>query len=283
MISLTALLTTAVVIAAPPVCRGKNQFPYDPGQNRTPRPRAVAEIRLAYSLLCPLVMKDGRCGRGDIFENPSVGNNALTFVSGLRQGKRTKALIVYSARFLNLLDKEFGAGASFGVLAHEVGHHLTASGNLRGEFDHPWDEELRADYFAGCALAGAGRSIRDLEIAFKALAKVASPTHPASGDRNPKVKEGFDYCLKFKKAADAKAKKPGVFGLAAEMEARNENPPCWRFVYRRVKDVNRIGPVAAPRNWSPAFITQAVCEKSRVRAVGQGHQLSEACACETRP
>ena len=228
-------------------------------------------------------MKDGRCGRGDIFENPSVGNNALTFVSGLRQGKRTKALIVYSARFLNLLDKEFGAGASFGVLAHEVGHHLTASGNLRGEFDHPWDEELRADYFAGCALAGAGRSIRDLEIAFKALAKVASPTHPASGDRNPKVKEGFEYCLKFRETADKKRKKPGVFGLGAEMAKEGDKPPCWRFVYRRVKDVHRIGPVAAQRQWSPKFTTQTVCEKARKNAVAVGNQISETCMCETGP
>jgi hypothetical protein len=141
VIGASLLVISAMLVSQPPICRGKSRFPYDSSQNRTPKPRAVAEIKKAYSMLCPLVMKDGRCGRGEIFENPSVGNNALTFVSGLRQGRKTRALIVYSASFLNGLDREFGPGASFGVLAHEIGHHLTASGNLRGEFDHAWDEE----------------------------------------------------------------------------------------------------------------------------------------------
>jgi hypothetical protein len=273
------LLVSATILAQPPVCRGKNNFPYDVAQNRTPKPRAVAEIRKAYALLCPLVMKDGKCGRGEIFENPSVGNNALTFVSGLRQGRKTRALIVYSARFLNLLDQEFGAGASFGVLAHEVGHHLTASGHLRREFDHPWDEELRADYFAGCALAGAGRSFKDLEVAFKALAKVASPTHPASGDRNPKVKAGYQDCLKYREAADRKAKKPGIFGLGAVLESQAGKRVCWRYTYRRMQDVKRVGPVAAKRQWSPAFAREDVCERSRLRNLEQAKEISESCAC----
>jgi len=225
-------------------------------------------------------MKDGRCGQGEIFENPSVGNNALTFVTGLRQGRKTRAMIVYSARFLNILDREFGAGASFGVLAHEVGHHLTASGSLRREFDHPWDEELRADYFAGCALAGAGQSPQDLETAFKALAKVASPTHPASGDRNRKVKEGFNHCKKLRAAADKKFEKPGPFGVGAMLMKENGHTPCWRYVYRNAKHIRNVGPVAATRHWSHAFATKEVCEKVRLAAQETKQQFSQACICE---
>ena len=273
------LLIASLLITAPPVCRGKSKFPYDPKQNRTPKARAVAEIRLAYRLLCPLVMKDGRCGAGDIFENPSIGNNALTFVSGLRQGRRTRALIVYSASFLNFLDEKFGPGASFGVLAHEIGHHLTASGNLRGEFDHPWDEELRADYFAGCAIAQAGQQVKDLEVAFKALAKVASPTHPASPQRNEKARKGYNYCRKFREESDRLKPKPGPFGLGAE-DKHGSRSLCWRYQFRNVDDIRRVGPVAAKRKWSNSFVSKEVCEAVRRNQGSTQLEFSSGCYCE---
>ena len=275
-----SLLIFSLLVSAPPVCRGKAQFPYDPKQNKTPKARAVAEIRLAYRLLCPLVMKDGRCGVGDIFENPSIGNNALTFVSGLRQGKRTRALIVYSASFLNFLDEKYGPGASFGVLAHEIGHHLTASGNLRGEYDHPWDEELRADYFAGCAIAQAGQNVADLEVAFKALAKVASPTHPASPQRNEKAKQGYNQCRKVRAEADKRISKPGPFGLGAE-ELRDSGALCWRYQYRNIDRIRKVGPVAAERRWSNTFLTKDICEAARQNQDSMQFEFSSPCYCES--
>lgn len=264
-------LAVLLVAMPPPLCRGKDYARYDPRLDKSPSTRALAEVQAAYDALCP----KKNCGDGLLYENPSVGNNALTWVSGTRDGASTRAKIVYSSGFLDQLAVQFGPGASFGVLAHEVGHHLTAALALRSNFDTSWDEELRADYLAGCALGRAGRPSAELEAALRALASVASRTHPAFNLRNTVVRKGFDICR------EEVAKARGVsFGIGAELKARAKETGCWSYVYRKKEEIAKVGPIAAKRRHSAKFTDRAECERHRGSLTEAESNTSEECTCD---
>lgn len=278
MLGLLSILSAgALVLAAPPappLCKGRLTEGYDPSQDRLPSRRASLEVQTAYSVLCP-----GRdCGSGLLRQNPTVGMNALTFVSAIDRGQHTQVKIVYAPNFLNTLSKKFGAGASFGVLAHEVGHHLTATKGWRNKLDSSWDEELRADYLAGCALARAGRPPDDLENALRALASVATETHPSSQHRNPVVRKGYDDCKRVQDAEDAAQSDRG-FGLGTSLRRRSRAEGCYSYFYRSAEEVNRKGPIAARRLRSRSFAEQSTCEATRLRLTQARLVISEPCAC----
>ena len=196
----------------------------------------------------------------------------------LGQGRHTRALIIYSPNFLNSLDAAFGPGASFGVLAHEVGHHLTAAGGLRKAFDHSWDEELRADELAGCALALAGSPPDALENALRALASVASASHPSFSQRTPKVRGGYETCTKMRLERDAKKSKgAGAFGIGAALAGDTGKGSCWGYFYRSVAEVEKVGPIAAERKRSESFVSKKTCEAARKEA--KRSLMTEACSC----
>ena len=276
MVGFVVILTGLLAAAppAPPLCKGRITDGYDPSQDRLPSRRASLEVQAAYAALCP----DADCGRGILRQNPTVGMNALTFVSGIDQGQRTQVKIVYAPNFLNTLSKKFGAGASFGVLAHEVGHHLTATKGWRNKLDSAWDEELRADYLAGCALARAGRPPDDLEHALLALASVATDTHPSSKHRNPVVRKGYDDCRRLQDAHDAKASDKG-FGLGTLNRRSSRSLGCFSYFYRTAGEVNRKGPVVAKRLRSRSFSDLASCEATRTKLTEARLVLSEPCVC----
>lgn len=267
-----ALAVSGLPIALPPpLCRGRVVGRYDPKQNRAPSARALAEIQAAYDALCPLK----NCGNGNLYENPTIGNNAATWVSGVGQGKQTTVQIVYSKRFLNALNDSFGPGASFGVLAHEVGHHLTAALGMRAKGESNWNEELRADYMAGCALGRAGRTPHELENALRALASVKTASHPSFAQRVPVVRRGFQEC---RTQADKAAELRQPFGLGRLLNDK-ESAGCWRYWYRLRADVSTVGPVAAARRRTRGFADEAGCEAHRNRMTEAGTRVTEACRC----
>ena len=268
---LTLFVSHAVVALPPPLCRGRVVGAYDPRLDAAPSDRAHAEVKLAYEVLCP----KNDCGAGEIFENATMGNNAATWVSGLRDGQRTRAKIVYSAQFLNALSVSFGPGASFGVLAHEVGHHLTAALSMRQPMESSWNEELRADYLAGCALGRSGRNSAELENAFRALASVATSSHPSFRDRIPVVRKGYDEC---RGQAGMVAKNARPFGLGTLVQEKRQPESGFGYWYRLKEDVDKLGPVAAKRRRSDAHASQSACEAAR-RAITAA-RVSEACTHE---
>ncbi len=270
MLSLVVALQLAIAIP-PPLCRGRVVTHYDPRRDQDPSPRAVAEVQAAYDALCP----NKNCGSGRLFENSTIGNNAVTWVSGIRDGAATQAKIVYSAPFLDGLDKSYGPGASFGVLAHEVGHHLTAALSLRQAFESSWNEELRADYLAGCALGRSGRTSQELENALRALSAYSSPTHPSFQQRVPVVRKGYDECQKDAPKIE-QAKKP--FGLGALVHAKKRTG-C-RYPYRLSADIDRVGPIVAKRRRSQPFVDAATCEHERQRMTESRARVTEECTCE---
>lgn len=252
----------------PPLCRGRVVGRYDPSLDAPPSARALAEVQAAYDTLCP----KHNCGTGKLRSNPTIGNNAATWVSGIRHGEATKAKIVYSKHFLNALAAQFGSGASFGVLAHEVGHHLTAALNMRAEFESSWNEELRADYLAGCALGRAGRSSEELENALRALASVSTSSHPSFAQRNPVVRKGYQEC---KASAAAAAKAKPAFGLGSMVKGKSKKCGYW---YRLVEQTEVVGPLAAPRRFADGFKNRERCEAHQKRHAKT--RKAEACVCK---
>lgn len=267
MSSCLALSLAVVAAMPPPLCRGRGTGGYDPRLDGSPSARALAEVQAAYDVLCP----SHDCGRGQLYANPSAGMNAYTWVSVLSGGASTQAKIVYSRAFLDGLNKSFGPGASFGVLAHEVGHHLTAALSLRKRFEPKWNEELRADYLAGCALGHMERSPRALENALRALASVATASHPSFRERVPVVRRGYRECRA--------AKRPlaPVFGLEAQVDRPVKG--CWRYLYRLRGAQARLGPIGAPMRRSRGYATQNQCETSRGERTDRD---ATACRCERR-
>ncbi len=276
------MLVGVLVALPPPLCRGKTGR-YDPRQNKTVSTRAGAEIHAAYDALCPVLPHvsdifrgtEVQCPRAEVYENDGIGHNALTWVDG-SIGKYSDAMIVYSAEFLNTLNSQFGPGASFGVLAHEVGHHLTAIGGMRQQFESSWNEELRADWFAGCAIGRSGRSSAELEAALRALASVATQSHPSFQQRGPAVRKGFNECVQLQEKIDAaEAKKKPAFGIGSMLRAKSGKGGCWGYWYRSAADVNRLGPVAAKRRRSRDFKSRKACDRHRKKS----GDTTEACKC----
>lgn len=227
---------------------------YDPRLDRPPSRRALEEARAALRAICP----KADCGSLELVENRSIGNNAVTWVSGMGQGRATQAKLVYARDFLNALDDHFGAGASFGILAHEVGHQKTAAEGLRQPGEPIQVEELRADYLAGCALARVGRSPDELQHALSALGRTASASHPPFKDRVTVVQKGYQDCL------------------ASEAQSQAPIPGC-RFRFQSVADRRRLGPVAAPWQRSKPYPSRKACE--RARRQNSLHSHRKACVC----
>ena len=145
-------------------------------------PRAVMQI---YNLLCS--SSPYGCGTYFLFSNPTVPN-AMAMAVGPGQTK-----ITYSADFMNSIAGEYGGGATFGILAHEFGHHLDI--HLTPSWmNTSWSRELKADAWAGCALARAGVDTTAIENALTAIAAYPSPSHPDWPLRRQAVRTGFANC-----------------------------------------------------------------------------------------
>ncbi len=92
------------------------------------------------------------------------------------------------------LGSRFGFGAMVGVFGHELGHVIDFTYNPEPAHSHI--RELRADAWAGCALAGAGISTQGLEQALEhSLAIYETETHPGWEVRVEAVRWGWAACF----------------------------------------------------------------------------------------
>jgi hypothetical protein len=154
---------------------------YNPTFDSDPPAFAMNVAKRVADALC-----DGRCGV-TLSQNPTAPN-AMTFVVPSGQAK-----IVYSPAFMNEVEARIGGAATFGILAHEVGHVVDGRTQVSWMLDS-WSRELRADAWAGCALARAGLSTSELQTALMAVSQYPSATHPAWNLRLPAVATGYSAC-----------------------------------------------------------------------------------------
>ena len=76
----------------------------------------------------------------------------------------TVPVVSYDPTFLNFIHKVGGQWATFGVLAHELAHHVNGDTHRPGNLQR-WQQELNADYISGLALARLGATLEQASAA----------------------------------------------------------------------------------------------------------------------
>jgi hypothetical protein len=94
--------------------------------------------------------------------------------------------------------QQFGIDAVFAILAHEVGHHFdlhfNPSNSLPWNLQSSWNVELRADAWAGCALAKTNRSAQPFEQSVAVYTGALGPDNPPVGAVKLVVDESYARC-----------------------------------------------------------------------------------------
>jgi hypothetical protein len=121
-----------------------------------------------------------------MFRNASAPNVMLVVT-----GERAK--IIYEPGFFTTVYETYGDGEILAILAHEVGHAIDTH-RAPQWMKTSWSPELRADAWAGCALARMNLSVRPLQAGLTALSKYPSPAHPDWLTRIPILKAGYMQC-----------------------------------------------------------------------------------------
>lgn len=161
---------------------GANQ--YNPNFDQPPSQMAINQAKyIKQQLLCPQ-----GCGTISLFSNPTTPNAMImTFGNGLSK-------LVYRASFMNYMVNQHGPNAAFGIMAHEIGHHIDFLQIPATFMDASWSRELRADAWAGCALARAGVSTNQMSGSLFAMSQFPTQTHPSWHNRIPAVRQGYLQC-----------------------------------------------------------------------------------------
>src|SRR5580704_16339098 len=109
-----------------------------------------------------------QCPQIAIFRNATAPNAMLVVTAD-------QAKFVYAPKFFSAVYDQYGDGAIIAIIAHEYGHALNET--------HPvswmrsdWTPELRADAWAGCALAKSDLNVNDLADALTAVSKYPPPS-----------------------------------------------------------------------------------------------------------
>ena len=157
--------------------------PYDPMADMPASDAAQKELKRIKGLLCPK-----GCGKVLLFAN-ATSPNAATVTDGAGLSK-----IAYSPGFVSSLQTNFGPIATLGIFAHGLEHHLDATGTKAAWMKEAWDAELRADAWAGCAMAKAELTPSRLQAVLLAMSTYPSSHHPDWSARRPVITEGYTKC-----------------------------------------------------------------------------------------
>ncbi len=121
-----------------------------------------------------------------LFRNATAPNAILLADSGSLK-------MAYSPQFFTSVYEKYGDGAIIAIIAHMLGHGIDATapaGWMKGSLT----PELRADAWAGCALANADLSTTAVGEALTALSLYPSPSHPGWSQRLPALRQGYTQC-----------------------------------------------------------------------------------------
>jgi len=170
--------------AAEVICAlGPNAASYDATADQRSTGDAMEMARRLNAALSPLCTP--MCPQIAIFRN-STAANAMLIVNP------DQAKFVYAPKFFQTVYDRYGDGALIAIIAHEFGHALDEIYPAR--FGNAGPPELRADAWAGCALARAGLSPPALADALSAVSKYPSPAHPGWPLRLAALRLGYTKC-----------------------------------------------------------------------------------------
>jgi hypothetical protein len=126
------------------------------------------------------------CPRISMFRNPTASNLML-----LRDSDQVK--LVYKPQFFTNVYDTYGDAGILAILAHEVGHAIDGSAKASWMKSN-WSPELRADAWAGCALARMNLRPRPLSAGYAALSNYAPQSGPDWNTRTSVIETGYKQC-----------------------------------------------------------------------------------------
>jgi hypothetical protein len=179
VLALSANAAPTVVCALGPEVSSYNAY-----EDQPPTGDAMDLARQASAALMPACTP--KCPRLVINRNPTAPNVILVFDAD-------RAKMAYAPQFFSDVYAKYGDGAIIAFIAHMLGHAMdpgAAAGWMKGN----WTPELRADAWAGCALAKTSSSVRSLEAALTAVSRYPSASHPDWPLRIPALRLGYTHC-----------------------------------------------------------------------------------------
>jgi hypothetical protein len=178
---------SALLSAAGPdvICAlGSNVSSYDAKADQRPTADAMQLAGRMNSALSPNCSP--KCPQIAIFRNATAANAMLVVTAD-------QAKFVYAPQFFTSVYEKYGDGAIIAITAHLYGHALDET-HPANWMKSDWSPELRADAWAGCALAKSDLSSNDLGEALTALSKYPPPTDSNWGLRQPVLRLGYIQC-----------------------------------------------------------------------------------------
>jgi hypothetical protein len=167
---------------------GSGASTYDANADQRPTSDAMQLAGRMNAALSPTCSP--KCPQIAIFRNATAPNAMLVVTAD-------QAKFVYAPQFFTAVYDKYGDGAIIAIIAHEYGHALDETSPAPW-MKNGWTPELRADAWAGCALAKSDLSLNDLTEALTAVSKYP-PSAPAGGHpswamRGPALRLGFLHC-----------------------------------------------------------------------------------------
>jgi hypothetical protein len=185
---LCALLLPFSVSAEIICALGSGASSYDAKADQRPTSDAMQLAGRMNAALSPTCSP--KCPQIAIFRNTTAPNATLVVSAD-------RAKFVYAPQFFTAVYDRYGDGAIIAIIAHEYGHALDevypASWMKSG-----WTPELRADAWAGCALARSDLSLNDLSEALTAVSKyppfAQAGAQPSWAQRLQALRLGYIHC-----------------------------------------------------------------------------------------
>jgi hypothetical protein len=163
---------------------GSGASTYDAKADQRPTGDAMQLASRMNSALAPTCRP--QCPQIAIFRNPTAANVMLVVTDD-------QAKFVYAPQFFTAVYDRYGDGAIIAMIAHEYGHALDEV-HPASWMKSAWTRELRADAWAGCALAKSDLSSNDLAEALTAVSKYPPPTDSNWSLRVPALRLGYMHC-----------------------------------------------------------------------------------------
>ena len=182
-----ALLTPTLPFAASAevICAlGSSASSYDAKADQRPTADAMQLAGRMNAALSPTCTP--QCPQIAIFRNPTAPNAMLVVTAD-------QAKFVYAPQFFAAVYDKYGDGAIIAMVAHLYGHALNEV-HPASWMKNDWTPELRADAWAGCALAKSDLSANDLADALTAVSKYPPAAQSSWPPRVPALRLGYTHC-----------------------------------------------------------------------------------------
>jgi len=200
---LCALMLPAGAGAEVICAMGPGAGAYNASSDQRPTADAMEMARRMNAAFTPLCSP--KCPQIAVFRNTTAANAMLVVTPD-------QAKFVYAPKFFQTVDDDYGDGAVIAMIAHEFGHALDEI--YPAKFRNAGTPELRADAWAGCALARIELSSNELAETLTGISKYPSPSHPNWSLRSPALRLGYTQCggeaSKFESGANGNKRTPAI-------------------------------------------------------------------------